>query len=121
MDKPALGVATLKQVATDAVNVAHELIDAAKDGVQLTDTVVIFSNLGTIQNVAKNAKQALAELKDLTPAETADVVEHVIANTDLDDDGTEAKIKASLRLVSRAHRLVNDAIDLVGDAKDLFA
>ncbi len=120
MENPSLGVAKLKQVATDAVNVAKDLIDAAKDGVQLTDTIVVFQNLGTINSIAKNAKAALAELKDLTPDETSDVVEHVIANTSLDAEGAEAKIKASLRIVARAHRLIDGAIDLVNDAKDIF-
>jgi hypothetical protein len=121
MDNPNLGVETLKQVALDAVNVVEEVAEAAGDGVQLTDAIVVFNNLGRIQRVAANAKQALAELKDLTPDETSDVVEHVVANSNLDDDGAEGKIKRALRLVARAHRVADDAIDLVGDAKAIFA
>lgn len=116
-----LGIENLKAVATDATIIAQDLVDAAKDGVQLTDTVVIFKDLGKIQNVASKAKQALAEIKDLEPDETAELVEHVVAATGLADYGAAAKIKGSLRLVARAHRLVAEAIDIVQDTRELFS
>ncbi len=116
-----LGIENLKEVATDAVIVAQDLVDAAKDGIQLTDAIVVFKDLGKIQSIATKAKQALAELRDLDPDESSAVVEHVVAVVGLDDFGAEAKIKGSLRLVARAHRSIAEAVDIVGDARDLFA
>lgn len=115
-----LGVDALKTTLVDAVLVTEDLIDAGKDGIQVTDALVIFKDLGKIQDVAKNAKQALAEFRDLTPDESEEVVEHVVANTNLSEDGAEGKIKKALRLAARAHRITVEAIDLVDDAKDLF-
>lgn len=117
-----LGTTILKSVAADAVEIAQQLIDAGKDGIQLSDTVVVFTNLGKFQNVASNAKQALAELKDLTPDETEEVVEYVAARANLSDtDRVERQIKGSLRLVARTHRTVVEAVDIVADAQELFA
>jgi len=116
-----LGIENLKIVATDAITVAQELVDASKDGIQLTDTYVVFKNLGKLQSVASHAKQALAEIKDLSPSESAELSEHVIAAANLDDDtNTERLIRGSLRLAARAHRTIAEAVDIVGDAKELF-
>ena len=116
-----LGIENLKIVATDAIIVAQDLIDAAKDGIQLTDTFVIFKNLSKIQSVANHAKQALVEIKDLSPEESTELADHVAAVAGLDDEGVERKIKGSLRLAARAHRVVADAVDIVGDAQELFS
>lgn len=117
-----LGIDNLKLVCTDAIIVAQDLVDAAKDGIQITDAVVVFKDLGKIQSVASHAKQALAELKDLSPDESAELAEHVSATAGLDDDvNVERLIKGSLRLAARAHRVVAEAVDIVNDAKDLYA
>lgn len=117
-----LGIESLKVVCSDALIVAQDLIDAAKDGIQISDAFVVFNNLSKIQRVAANAKQALAELKDLTPAESSELVEYVAIAANLDDnDRVERQIKGSLRLVARAHRTVAEAVDIVGDAQALFA
>jgi len=117
-----LGIDNLTTVATNAVVVANDLVDAAKDGIQLSDTLIIFKDLGKIQEIANKAKQALAELKDLSPDETDALVTHV--NQVIDTEGqtvTIQKIKGSLRLVARSHRAVAEAIDIVAGAKELFA
>lgn len=116
-----LGTESIIEVAVGALEVGADLAAALKDGVQLSDAFVILQDLPKLSRIGANAKQAWAELKDLTGQEADDAVTQIAIRANLPDDGTAlAKIGKALRLVSRTYRQVENTIALVEDWGELF-
>lgn len=117
----SLGIDALVDLAVDAIEVGREVAPALRDGLQLTDTFVVINNFGRLQRVGKNAKQAWAEIKDLTGQEAEQAAMEISVRAHLDNDGTVLrKVGTALRLAARTYRQVETTIDLVEDWKELF-
>jgi hypothetical protein len=120
MGTEKLGIDNLVDVAVDAIQLGKEVAEATKDGVQLTDSLVIIGNFDRIGRLGKQYKQAYAELRDLTPGEAEKAAMEISVRARLENDGTVlAKASVALKLAARTYRHVENTVDLVEDWKNL--
>lgn len=120
MGTDKLGIDNLVDVAVDAITLGKEVAEATKDGVQLTDSLVIIGNFDRISRLGKQYKQAYAELRDLTPAEAEQAAMEISVRAHLENDGNVLKTAGvALKLAARTYRHVDNTIDLVEDWKAL--
>lgn len=118
-----LGIDAIVNLAVDAIETGRQIGPAVADGIQLEDTFVLINNFPRLQNVARNAKAALAELKDLTGAEAEQAAMEIAVRAHLDNDPSKVLNTAgkALRLVARTYRHVEATVELVADWKELLA
>ena len=117
-----LGIDNLVAIAVDGISVAKSVAHELEDGFQpLRDVPTIaFGNFGKLQNIGSKAKQAWAEIKNLEPEEIEDFELRVANQAGIPNEGVYGKVRASLRLVARTYKVIEEAIDIVNDAKDIF-
>ena len=70
-----LGYDELVDTAADVVELTVKVVDAVKDGIQLNDAFLLLAEAKNIEEIVKDAPQALAELKDLTAEEATQASE----------------------------------------------
>lgn len=90
----ALGVDNVKKVAGLIVDVANQCVDSFKDGFHAIDLTSFFDEAIAIAGAKGSFKEFVPELKDLTKEEIAEVVKHVQAKLDIENDKAEALVKA---------------------------
>jgi uncharacterized protein YerC len=117
-----LGIDNLVVVAVDAVKVGQHIKQELADGFQpLRDIPAIaFADFGKLQNIADKADEALAEIRDLTPAELEAFEQRVALQTGLPNTGLVGKVRQSLRIGANAYRLVLNAKTLYFEVQELL-
>lgn len=122
--KEQLGYQELADVLNNTLTVAADVREALKDGLQVTDALVIWKNFPLLREVYEEGKEALQQLTDLTPDEAEKVIALIDKNPNLPADQLFTKIKTALRLLGRTYRLVDNLIqegrDLAQDWVELF-
>lgn len=122
--KEELGYQQLADVLNNTLTVAADVREALKDGLQVTDALVIWKNFPILREVYEEGKTALKQLTDLSPEEAEQVVALIEKNPNLPADELFNKIKIALRLLGRTYRLVDNLIeegrDLAQDWVELF-
>lgn len=120
-----LGINALSDTAVSALRIGKRLAEAARDGVQYTDIFALAGAYPDISVVASSARQALRELRDLTPDEAQDFTRTVADRADLPyDDTSFGKIRQGIALCADTYEFIADTYDggrqLVYRFGDLF-
>lgn len=105
-----LGIENLKSVLGLILLVSYklgELIKAFDFSKALSLAFLIGENLGTIQR----GKLALAEFKDLSVAESQQIVDFLGVNFDISDDNLEQRIEQGLQFIPEGYQLIKNNID----------
>ncbi|MBL7780688.1 MAG: hypothetical protein JNM22_05675 [Saprospiraceae bacterium] len=123
MNSQKLGTVALAALLVSAFKVGQSMGKALSDGFQvLPDGLTLIQNSDELKSIAKEARPALAELKDLDADEATAVADQVCAELGIENDGTViGKAGKVLKLAARTYRLEEEALDLVHDWKEVFA
>lgn len=113
--KNTLGITELVDTAVDVLEVGQTVGRALSDGLDLTDIGAVWNVAPRLVEVIRDGKQALAELMDLTPAESAEAVLQISERAHLPATGVLGKVQESLILLARTHQEIADGIDLAQD------
>lgn len=113
MDK--LNFDELVDTAVDVLEAADALGTALKDGFQITDIGVLLSVAPKAQEIAKDGRQAINELLDLTPDEADLAVAEIAKRTGRNPSGLIIKVNEGFTLTARTYRTVKDGILLASD------
>lgn len=116
-----IGIDSLVTLSVDAIKVGQDIKKQLADGFQpLSDIpAIVFNDFGKLQEIYDKARPAIAEIKDLVPAELEELESRVAAATGIPATGVSGKIRQSLRVGAHAYRLVLDAKELIDEIKDL--
>lgn len=102
----ALGIETIKGDVLFLVNFAKALETAVKNKFAFADDIALLSQLSQLPVLIKGKDQLVAELKDLTPDEQAQLVTFIEANVNLGNAKAEAILDAVLELVPGIWKLI---------------
>lgn len=112
-----MGIDALKAIITFVIFTAEELvnIDSNEDGkVKFGEIIGAVSSIGFKLPAAYAQIPALKEeVKDLSPAEIQELVEHFSEEFDISNDKAEQVIESSLALLANAYGAVREIVDLV--------
>lgn len=113
--KNTLGINELVDTAVDVLEVGQTVGRALSDGLDLTDIGAVWTVAPRLVEVIRDGKQALAELMDLTPGESAEAVLQISDRANLPATGVLGKVQEALVLLARTHQEIADDIDLAQD------
>jgi hypothetical protein len=114
-----LGVENVKIIFTIAIAFFTDLITAIRNKNYFL-LLNIVANLLKYGNIVVIAQTAWKEFKDTSQPESEQIVAHIKAEFDLEDDDLEKKIETALTIVPEIYDLVLDALGLFGRGKDLY-
>lgn len=113
--KNTLGITELVDTAVDVLEVGQTVGRALSDGLDLTDIGAVWTVAPRLVEVIRDGKQALAELMDLEPEESAEAVRQISTRANLPPTGVLGKVQEALVLLARTHQEIADDIDLAQD------
>jgi len=115
----SLGIENIKGIITVLVSFFIDIVEIfkTKNWFQLVE--IIF-NLMRFGNIVDVAQEAWRELKDLTQPETEEVVKHITAVLDLENDKTERLIERAFEVIPKVYQLVLDGFGIYNRASDTF-
>lgn len=102
-----LGTDAVVEIFVDAIQVADRFEKALADGFQFLDLMQILAVFPTLQEMYTDRKVFLAELIDLTPEESVQVLAQVSAKTGLIEGTVKEKAIAALDLINEAYALID--------------
>lgn len=115
----SLGVINVKVVLTILITFLVDLFQVFRKGnwMQLVNTIF---NLIRFGNIVVIAKDAFAEFKDIDATESREVVNHIKAELDLDNDEVEAAIESAIELIPEVYDLALEVLAIGGTALDIW-
>lgn len=105
-----VGYDELADTLADVLEVADEVAFAMKDGLQVTDLLVLWTSFPKLQEIYFDRNRALAELKDLDSVEADAVADLVSGRINIPKSDVVAKTLPALKLITRTYRFVDFAI-----------
>lgn len=109
----SLGIETLKTTSVNILELGKTFADVFEDGKFniLTESFQLGKSLvSELPAIIKNGKAALAELKDLTPAEAKELAAHIQQKFDIANDQIEAKIEHALDLIVKLYETIKEVV-----------
>lgn len=100
-----LGINNLKRVIAFLLMISFELADLIKN-FTLSKAVALGFRIAENQDLLSVGKIALAELKDLSVDESAEITAFIGVNFDLADDTLEQRIESGLELIPEGYALI---------------
>lgn len=113
-----LGIETIKKVFIAAFLTGRDIAEAVKDGVQLMDGLVLWKNKEELTYVYSHARQAWAEFKDLSPAESKALIDDLARELNLGKNEVETKILKALKLTTQSYQLAENIFQHFNDWRD---
>lgn len=98
MEQVQLGVDHLKKAVKFAIDVAKQVEESGKDGWTYMDSFSFIDELSALPGLIKSAGDILAELKQLDPADRAELNTYIQTEFDIADDRLEGIIEDALSL-----------------------
>lgn len=114
-----LGVENIKAVFTILITFLVDLFEVFTKGnwMQLANTIFNILRFGNIVVVAKDA---WAEFQDTSAEESREIVEHIKAELDLENDELESTIEAAISLIPEIYDLAMEVLAIGGTALDIW-
>jgi predicted transcriptional regulator len=114
--KNELGFDEIADTLKDLHKVAETVEDRLKDGFQLTDSFALVEIYPRLQEVYEDRQEFLAEFKDLTPDEAAQVIDALAEQIGDEPSKVEQRILQVLTLTGSTYAYLKMVI---GGGKDL--
>ena len=105
-----LGYDELVDTAADVVELTVKVVDAVKDGIQLNDAFLLLAEAKNIEEIVKDAPQALAELKDLTAEEATQASEALALRLNASPGSVIDIVEQSINLLTRGYVYFSDVV-----------
>jgi len=101
-----VGIKETKEVATFITSLAEGIYEAQKGGWSWSDYIHFIKPLGDALPALDGITEVPAELEDLTDEEVAELVEHLKAEFDIDQELAEALVEDALEVGVIIFRMV---------------
>ncbi len=112
----SLGIDAIKNTFSSVLDLTHMLVKVLDDGkVSIFELPQLAIGASAIPSIVENGKSALAEFKDLSPAESKKIQAFIKNNFVLDNKPLENHIESGIELLSNSYSFVTDGIDLYKD------
>lgn len=107
----SLGTNNLKGIISILVSFFVDIVEVFKTKNWFRLVEIIF-NLMRFGNIVQVAQEAWKELKDLSQPETEEIVKHISAVLDLENDKTERLIERAFEVIPEVYQIALDGLGL---------
>lgn len=118
------GFDEIVDTAGDLIEVQRDIRGALKDGLQLSDILVLYNQYPKVKEVWEDRRVFAQQLADLMPEESTQAWDQITARVGIERDKAERILYAGLRNSGRAYRLYdyarNELVDMYNDIEDSF-
>ena len=109
MSEELKGIKETKEAVDLGLGLAKALKAAKADGkIDVADIAHLIPLLSVASTAVDGADQVVAELKDLSEAEAAELITHIMTGLVVEDAKARAIVEKSLKLVVAAHSLIKE-------------
>lgn len=106
------GIDKVKEAVSLAISLPTQLVKTVKKKFKFLDILAFVDELRMLAELIPNKNEIFLQLKDMSPEERKEIVEHIKEEFDLDNEQAEAFAENALTWVESTVKLIDEAKNL---------